>query len=598
MSDPAAFARKSKDYKKLKQQNKEITASRDFYKRRCDVLEEILRSIDANLIPPRSIWGQNQFIREFRRGYISPPVTATVPTFDLAFSRECHRNSQVAPNGRRWSNHMILFCYLLRSLGAKCYDYMRNMITLPAKKTLYLHFQSVTQEWRSNLLHVTGVHGICTLLRKPDEVCTDTIIEATLGVDAMSMDPVQEDCNGARTGDNHVFLFHLMPLRCEFKPISVHIMTKRGGNADVAVRERLQLLIAALQEEKVVVKYVATDGDSGYASLHDQMFDVWWPTYLHSGLEAAVDLISPLKQPKMVADFLHILKNARSRIINGRVTLCYNGARPFTSQDMDSILKLGKPLTDKSTTGKMKDSCALAIFTLENFFTLLESRHLEMAFYVLPYALWAAVVRNPVISTQTRRDFISFAIQIFEHHWRQLNNLKRSVVTENKSGNLIQFCCSRRHVVRILNSLVALLIELTQHPDNLALARMGTHDLECQFGVIRILCHYTHSWKMILKCFARLNVVTELATAFGHPLQPRDRDNIGGVKIRGDMELIYLEAEEINVPNVMQGVGLAIKKQGKAMESNTQEVVEELDEGVEPLLTIYGNSWKEAEPLG
>ena len=526
-------------------------------------------------------------------------AVSTVKTFETEFADELLRNSRVHPQGRRWSFPMLTFCFILRSLGAKCYDYMRNLITLPAKKTLYSHFQSETEMWRLSLLSLSGVRKVCTLLRKRHSISDSVVLEAVLGIDAMSMEPVHEDCYGAEKSHNHVFLFQLLPLRCEFKPVCLHLMTKQGGNADQSVRDRIDLVIAALKRESVDVRFLATDGDSGYACLHRDMFNNWWPKYINQNLEVAIESVASSSKKNILGDFLHILKNARSRLINGAVTLVFNGARPFNGEKMNAVLKLGKALTDKSTTGKMKDCYALQIFTLENFLTLLRHKCTHMAFYVLPYALWSCAVRSPVMSTQMRRDFLSFVMQIFEHYVRQISYLTPNV-SETKAGE-ITFCCSKTHAVRVLNSLAGILLELTRHPDNVALSRMGTHDLECQFGLVRILCHNNHKWHMILKAFSKLSLIAELTTAFGHPLRPRERDNVGGVKIREDMfvqwDPIHVSAEEVNMFNVMQEVNLVLLREEEAMQSGV-EVEHNLDEEIAKFVEYVTRFVQQTEQIG
>ena len=578
--DKPKVARLSKEILRLEESNRSLLASRNYFQQRCAALEKIISAMNADAIPPRTVREQETFVASFT-GTCEKPIV--VPTFEEDFLRECLENAKREPNGHRWSENAIRFCYLLRSLGAKSYDFMRNFITLPVKGTLYSHYADVTEAWRTNLLTLTGVQHICQLLRRRHGISGDCPIEIVVGIDAMAMEPVPEGSYGAQKDDNHVFLFQVLPLQCELKPICVHLMTQKGGNAGAAVRERLDMVRKALHDEKFDVQYVATDGDSGYAPMHKKLFDTWWPVYLNTGVEAALDVLG-LQETRILTDFLHILKNARSRIINGVVTLTYNGAKPFSADEMESVLRIGKPLLDKSPTGKMKDSYALSIFTLENFFTLLHHGHPEMAFYILPYTLWACVVREPLLSTQMRRDLVVLCIQIFQYHWYQFGNLTPDVSENKKTKNFssIQFCCSQQHVIRVLNTLMGLLREFTRHPDNLALSRMGTHDLECQFGVVRILCHYKHSWKMILKCFSKLTVIKDLTTLFGCPLNPRERVNFGGIKIQGDKETFYQSSAAINMLNVMEGVNLILSL-GNEMDDSAQDLVAEVDGEVRKL---------------
>ena len=153
-----------------------------------------------------------------------------------------------------------------------------------------------------------------------------------------------------------------------------------------------------------------------------------------------------------------------------------------------------------------------------------------MAFYILPYALWMEAVRNPGLSVQMRRDFINIAFEIFVYHMKNINHLDKTAVSQNRKDSLIQYCCSEVQCVRILNTLLVTLVELTKHPDNLALSRIGTHGLECQLGIVRVMCRNKHTWKMILRSFSRLMIVKEFTKAFSY-FPVRDRVNVAGVKV-------------------------------------------------------------------
>ena len=92
---------------------------------------------------------------------------------------------------------------------------------------------------------------------------------------------------------------------------------------------------------------------------------------------------------------------------------------------------------------------------------------------------------------------------------------------------------------------------------------------------------------MILKAFSKLSLIEELTTAFGHPLRPRERDNVGGVKIREDMfvqwDPIHVSAEEVNMFNVMQEVNLVLLREEEAMQSGV-ELEHNLDEEITKLV--------------
>ena len=201
---------------------------------------------------------------------------------------------------------------------------------------------------------------------------------------------------------------------------------------------------------------------------------------------------------------------------------------------MNEILNLGLALTDRTSPGKMRDIYPLQIFTLENVVILAEAQQWSMAFYLLLYALWVSSVRNPGLSLQMRKDFLQMAFEIFMMHKCNVQYLSTNV-SQNRSKSKLQFSCSDIHCTRILNTLFILLRELTTRPENLAISRIGTHSLECQFGLIRLMCRNKHSWDKILSSFSRLMVIKSITQIFGQ-IRIKDRVNVSGVKLCAELE--------------------------------------------------------------
>ena len=371
----------------------------------------------------------------------------TSPETFTGFCLSClSEDSNRAPQGRRWLHTILMLCYVLRCLGAKCYDYLRHFVPLPCKQTLYDNFQQGLSEWGVALLGLRGVPEICQLFRRRHKL-GDNVVNAVLGVDALAMEPVRAEEDGALVGDNHAFVFLVLSLKCEYKPFPVHILTQKSGNAGETVKTRLEELITVLADCGIKVTCIATDGDSGYQELHSEMFGKWWPTFCRAGIEEALNRVKDCEKP-VIADFLHLLKNARCRILNNRVSLSPDGADSFSAEELNNVLALGRSLTDRSSNGKMRDSYALELFTLDNFLRLVENGQLHAAFYILPYCLWCEVIRNPYICPQMRRDLIACILDIFAYHLHVILYLDETVVSQQKKAGILQYFCSKNHAKR------------------------------------------------------------------------------------------------------------------------------------------------------
>ena len=533
-----------------------LRASRNYYAERCRLLEGIIREMDPSRVPPASVSGQASFVRQFddnRSGNVEcEPITLM-----KLLLKELKKNADRDPRGRRWCLTTLMISYVTWAVGSKGYEYLRRFIPLPCKQTLLNHFSVESRSWQGCLCDISNARLICKLFRRRWQVSDDTAIDVILGVDAMAMEPVVDEMFGTKVGHNNVFMFMVQPFNPGYAPFPVHLMTQDRGNAGTDVRQKLVDLCLELKESGLFVKCVATDGDSGYNELHTKMFNKWWPAFCRGGIESALHELALHAQP-IIGDFLHILKNARSRVIKNNVCLLPDGSDSFCGKDLNQVLNLGNVLLDQTSKGKMRDSYALELFKLESFLQLVDTKNWHMAFYIMPYCLWEQIVRNPALALQTRRDLIVCVIEIFSYHLEVSTHLDLSVVSQNKQPGIPQYICSKKHAIRVLNTLMQLLIEIDTHIDNFALDRFGTHTLECCFGQIRLMCGYKHDWKRILRSFSRHRLLQDLCTTLGSPLVVRERENIGGVKLRGETEGVYVRRDELSMRQLYESVMIAV----------------------------------------
>ena len=183
------------------------------------------------------------------------------------------------------------------------------------------------------------------------------------------MEPIACGPNG--TLCNHVVLFELLPLSGRMKPLPVYFMPFSSGNASRDVLLRIDDLVGSLPRLNFVVRFIATDGDGGYNAIHERMYFRWKTMYHQKGLEEVLKALDEMDS-LIVSDLLHLLKNARSKVRKGNVSVFGDGSFPFDARDLEQELSLGMALTDISSKGRMRDIYVLEIFTLENVVRLNE----------------------------------------------------------------------------------------------------------------------------------------------------------------------------------------------------------------------------------
>ena len=561
----------AKKIKSLREKLNRMTMSRKYYLRRTDILEAIIRDIDPTLLPPRGSVGQESFFETYQRNLhtniISQPVNGP-ETLSESVLRESALNSVRHPQGRRWSFVTLVLCYVVRTLGSKAYDYLRHFVILPCKQTLLNHFHSTAAAWAECLVEVSNVERICDLFRRRNGVSSSEKVAVGIGVDAISMEPVL--INGEV--HNHVFLFELLPLSSYLKPLPLHIMPRVNGNAGPEIFKTLAILKASLRKMNFVVKFVATDGDRGYDNQHLIMFSKWQKLYYDKGLDKVIESVPDEDDDVIITDLLHLLKNARSKLLNGKVSVFCDGSFAFCAAEAEENLNLGAALRDFTSKGRMRDIYVLEIFTLENVVKLITRGETAMAFYILPYAMWVSAVMNPGISCEMRRSFLSFVVTVFGEILANINFIDTQKVSINKKDSTrVQFAFSENHLRRALNTLLVQLSEIEKMPDGLALDRLGTHVLECCFGMIRLQCRHKHNWKMISKAFTRLILLDDLSLILGHPITIDKRVNIAGTTVVNNSDAITMMLPDIPASRLWQAAKATMSRKERTHPAQVEE---------------------------
>jgi hypothetical protein len=90
----------------------------------------------------------------------------------------------------------------------------------------------------------------------------------------------------------------------------------------------------------------------------------------------------------------------------------------LSADSLEALLKLGAPLQDRSSIGKMRDSYALQLFSLKNCLKCLEQGQTNELMYLLPWALQEEVLRHPSLRREQRLEKAVLSFQLLLHYFR------------------------------------------------------------------------------------------------------------------------------------------------------------------------------------
>lgn len=84
-------------------------------------------------------------------------------------------------------------------------------------------------------------------------------------------------------------------------------------------------------------------------------------------------------------------------------------------------------------------------------------------------------------------------------------------------------------LMRIMNTLIGLGIAIKYYAHNLAIQRVGTHDIELFFGIIRLLSYYDNSFRNAIRIECEAILIKKFAFELGSPFSISKRENEAGI---------------------------------------------------------------------
>jgi hypothetical protein len=224
---------------------------------------------------------------------------------------------------------------------------------------------------------------------------------------------------------------------------------------------------------------ISVDGDEGYVGYFDKGFEklLSFLTAANFGQEFR-DFIR-FQDFFWVSDWLHVLKNARTRLF--RTTIFGNPRDVTAGARMDGIATAFEPsttFTDDTPFGKMPDDYPLDLFTLRRAFVLYKRRsNIDEFLYVFAFVPWSQAVENRLFNVPVRIALLETLLQFFYVQYTLIMAQKvHPGVCQKRSprGAWVTFATAKklkRFICTLAGQLVGLLLE---DPD-LGLDRIGSH---------------------------------------------------------------------------------------------------------------------------
>ncbi len=416
------------------------------------------------------------------------------------------------------------FCKLIYFHNTKVYDIISDFFPIIPKTRIKNSTMQQRKEFEDDILHIENIPKILDSHFKEK-------IPVVIAGDAASVKPIFE------SSLNSIYLYMLLPLIQELRPLPIHAAATKSGSSNKTIVEKFFKICDIVEKQGFSVDFVSTDGDKGFDPMHFKWFKQTAEPILKEEISFKEKIQKLSKSTKIpVSDLLHLLKNARSHMLMHILCLDPETFKCLNMYEFERASELGPIISDKSNIAAMKDSYCLKLFSWDTMIKLLSKQRFDGAFYTLPFAYMLQATRSKTLSVDSRLELLECAINYFSFYLKHVKQSKTDdfFTPTYKSSSIGTLFSDEIFLIRCINTCLAFSVALIKY-GVIPFARIGTHDIECFFGKMRIFSYYNHTFKNAIKSFFKSSIINQICDRFDYQIKITKRDNEGGVTIDKDI---------------------------------------------------------------
>lgn len=389
---------------------------------------------------------------------------------------ELIKNENISVYSRKYSKSLKDICFLLFINSNITYKLLRKFLPLPHPDYLRKIYRYDIQIKKQNLLNKNQIeyllHELHTELTKDEN---EPII-ATLAFDAATIDPTDQ-------GSNALIVFDAQPLKGEYKSKVVYVQKNKNGKAN---KETISSIVNDIndagQKTNIIFRFIASDGDSATNQLHRE-FNYYIKNFKGGLNEDFLDYIGKYEKPIPISDWLHLLKNLRTRINENNIIL-FKGSEVINIHKIGEFLDLEDAVMNARGRATMRDDLALRLINDINLLILGENEQYCSLILMLPFVIFTIVIQSQNLSVNARKQLCLLAYDIIVQISEESENLPQH---RSRFSNNAAYLLNMMKI-RTLNTIIGVAYALKDYGDSIMTSRLGTHIVEFIFGRMRNGC--------------------------------------------------------------------------------------------------------------
>jgi len=423
------------------------------------------------------------------------------PEFNHDFLSHLIKNDHVlSKQGRRYSEKTLDICYVLYSYSPVTYSILQNLLPLPSDRHLRECYRDTVNLRMHNLLNKDQLNYLLDNLR---ESCSmdDSTTPSVIAFDATVTNPM-------KTNVGAIFLYTIQPLHGDRKSFPIHVIKNENGHATDDIVEIVDELAKMSNDSHFHCRYVASDGELKTNRLHER-----FAKYIqNSQIQKFKELIEHTNDyPHLIpiSDWIHILKNMRSRLINQDVKITEDLAT-INLLDACELLNLPDVVHKEGASYAMRDDLALILFNPSVMKSMLSKNMWAMFCFVFPFTLVTITIQSPALSIGARNQLLELAYHALNIISRASTRYKERPSQHSEPASYL----TKIQSIRIQNTILAIGHALMYYSDGLTINRLGTQIIEYMFARMRRMAHGQQSDDKLMSAFVKSEISKEICAKY------------------------------------------------------------------------------------
>lgn len=460
----------------------------------------------------------------------------TVPTqkenmSNIIFS-DLNKNKNRFPNGRRFTDEMIDYCFLIK-YGPNSYDDFRYFLPAPCTKTLKNRREEDIEKLKIEIVNDGNMNEVICM-RLKDKIQESEKVNAILSIDAIEIALFQ------RVNEliKNLFIFYLILLNSQEKPFPIKALSHENGKVGKDLLQIINEKIAKtfFNNPFIDLQYIAVDGDSGYNGEFENEFQILFDHFIKFGFEKLSEKIDQLKgemklQGKWlkITDMIHFLKNRRTQLIITSVEI--NEIEVFV-ECLQNVLYQSASIMDKSALSKLQDTFPIEIFNFQVFLGILECGNFDLIFYIFPIICWNEAANNSLIGKNMRLFLLECALYGFGKFYEiQLSTGNKMEIMPNIA------------IKRAFSTIAIIWHEFKNSEGIFKFAEFSTMLQEHYHGMLRGMTKGVDTLDNVINCIVKSNIVMDIQSRNGLSFRKKTRFSVGGIHFDPKKHVLDIQFE-------------------------------------------------------